>query len=174
MESIKTIEQLVSTFEDSDPSRQGLILRSIEIPKSEFEEHATWSDGCYTRNCIARKEDFEFILLCWDSECKTKIHDHAGQNCWVYQVDGEVREVRMKGSEEDLKPYSDETLEEGDLSYMHDKMGFHFIENEQDERAMTLHVYVRPIDACKVYNDDTSKFELVEMEYDSIADSVSA
>lgn len=174
MDSIKTIEQLVEVFEEADLTKQGRILQNLEIPSTEFEEHATWSRGSYTRNCITRRNDFELILLCWDAESKTKIHDHAGQHCWVYQVEGEVREVRLNGPAEDLKSYSDEVLEEGDLSYMHDKMGYHFIQNEQHKRAMTLHVYARPIDSCKVYNDESAEFETVDMEYDSICDRVSA
>lgn len=174
MDSITSIEQLVREFDDADPIEQGGILKRIEIPKSEFEEAASWREGDYTRNCIARTDDFEFILLCWDKHCKTKIHDHSGQNCWVYQVDGSVREVRYEGVGDGLNVYSEEILDKGGLSFMQDDMGYHMIENFNNSRAMTLHVYVKPIDSCLVYDDDAFRFKTVEMEYDTVGELVEA
>lgn len=174
MDSITTVEQLIQSFEDADPSEQGLILNNIEIPKSEFKEFASWSEGCYTRNCLARTDYFEFILICWDGNCQTKIHDHDGQNCWVYQVDSQLREVRFEGPETKLKVYSDNILNEGEVSYMNDQMGYHRIENPNDKKAMTLHIYANPIDQCKVYNEDTSSFEVATMVYDSVHEVIEA
>lgn len=168
MDTITTVEQLIESFQDAEPYEQGLILNNIDIPTSEFLQFTNWTDGCYTRNCLARTEEFEFILLCWDGNCQTKIHDHDGQDCWVYQVDGKLREVRYEGSEDNLKVYSDETLNEGEVSYMNDQMGYHRIENPSDTKAMTLHIYANPIERCKVYNEDTSRFEIATMVYDSV------
>lgn len=174
MDCIASVEQLIQSFQDSEPPEQGSVLKSIDIPLSEFLGFANWSDGCYTRNCLARCEEFEFVLICWDGHCKTKIHDHDGQDCWVYQVDGELRELRYKGPEDNLEVYSDRSLNEGELSYMNDKMGFHRIENPSDQRAMTLHVYANPIKQCKVYNEATSSFEIAVLDYDSIHEIVEA
>ena len=168
MNSITTVEQLIESFQDAEPYEQGLILNNVNIPTSEFRQFANWTDGCYTRNCLAKCDEFEFILLCWDGNCQTKIHDHAGQNCWVYQVDGELREVRFEGPEDKLEVYSDETLRKGEVSYMNDQMGYHRIENPNNTRAMTLHIYANPIEQCKVYNEDTSRFEITTMVYDSV------
>ena len=168
MPPITTIEQLIESFDDAEPSEQVGILKSIEIPTSEFLDFATWRDEGYTRNCVARKDDFEFILICWAKGAQTPIHGHAEQDCWVYQVDGEVRERRFEEVESGFKITNEAVLEEGRITYMHDRMGYHSIENISDKTAMTLHVYANPIDRCKVYNEDKGKFELVELDYDSI------
>lgn len=172
MDSITTVEQLVQSFDDADPEEQGRILRNINIPTSEFLEFASWTDECYTRNCIARCDKFEFILLCWDGNCKTKIHDHNGQDCWVYQVKGNLVETRFNGSEENLEVSHKAKLNPGDLSYMNDRMGYHRIENPDDSRAMTLHVYANPITQCQVFNEDTAVFETAHMEYDTLHEVV--
>ena len=174
MDSITTVEQLIQSFQDAEPSEQGKVLNNIDIPTSDFLDFANWSDDCYTRNCLARCDEFEFILICWDGNCKTKIHDHDGQNCWVYQVDGKLREVRFEGPENNLEVYSDNILDEGEVSYMNDQMGYHRIENPSDKRAMTLHIYAKPIEQCKVYNEESSSFETATMVYDSVHEVVEA
>ena len=168
MSTITTIDQLIECFDEAEPSEQVSVLKRIEIPKSEFKEYATWKKGGYTRNCLARKEGFEFILICWDAGSVTPIHGHGGEDCWVHQVSGLVKEKRYKKTSYGFEVTNDATLIEGGLTYMHDRMGYHTIENCTDEPSMTLHVYASPIDRCKVYNDEKGEFETVEMEYDTI------
>ncbi|MAT90283.1 MAG: hypothetical protein CMC35_06280 [Flavobacteriaceae bacterium] len=165
MTPITTIEQLVECFEEAAPSEQVHILKRAQIPLSEFEAYASWESANYTRNCIARRDQFEFILLCWEKGVKTGIHDHAGQNCWVCQLQGTLSEVRFEDINGSLKPCYEGSLEPGSMSYMDDSMGYHLLENASEERAMTLHVYVNPIDSCQVYNEETASFETSEMEY---------
>jgi hypothetical protein len=86
----------------------------------------------------------------------------------VYQVDGEVRERRYRNSSSGFEMTNEAILSEGNITYMHDRMGYHTIENVFSERAMTLHVYANPIDTCEVYNLETSSFERKEMKYDSM------
>lgn len=170
---ITSIEQLISCFDDAEPAEQVSVLKRIQIPVSDFENYATWSDeGGYTRNCIARLNGFEFILLCWNPGAITPLHDHAGQNCWVYQVDGSVRERRYKKDGEAFELTNDMVLDAGRLCYMHDRMGYHTLENESNIRSMTLHVYANPIDRCQVFNEEKACFETVEMQYDSIEGNI--
>lgn len=170
MEPISTIQELIETFDDADPLEQAKIIKNIDIPLAEFEEHASWRKGDYTRNCLAKTEDYEFILLCWDGHCETAIHDHAGQNCWVYQVDGTVKETRYTNDPESLDVESVGDLRPGQVSYMNDQLGYHKIANETGEQSMTLHVYVKPIEACQVLNEDTKRFEIKQMEYDQVCE----
>jgi cysteine dioxygenase len=168
MSTITTIDQLIECFDEAEPSEQVGVLKRIAIPKSHFEEYATWEKGGYTRNCIARRDGFEFILLCWNSGAATPIHGHGGEDCWVYQVAGSVRERRYVEVESGFDVTNEAVLEEGKITYMHDRMGYHTIENNSEKGAMTLHVYANPIDRCKVYNEEEGCFEVKEMEYDTI------
>lgn len=169
---ITTIEQLISSFDDAEPSEQVGILKRINIPVSDFARYATWKDGGYTRNCVARHEKFEFILLCWSPGAVTPIHGHDGQDCWVYQVDGSVREKRFAQSGNSFEITNDMTLDAGKLCYMNDKMGYHALANESAQRSMTLHIYANPIDRCEVFNEERDCFVTVEMEYDTVEGNV--
>lgn len=168
MTEIKTIEELIEQFDKADFSAQKSALKRINIPTAEFEEYATWEDGSYTRNCIARKDGFEFILLCWAKDAGSPIHGHDGQHCWVYQVCGTVNEKRFDYNNGVFIETNNANLGEGDITYMHDRMGYHSIQNITNSGAMTLHIYANPIDRCEVYNEEKGMFEIVEMEYDTI------
>lgn len=165
MNSILTIEQLTENLDLVEPHKQAKIMKRIQIPASELEAYATWAKQSYTRNCLARTEKYEIILLCWDIDAKAPIHDHGGEDCWVYQVQGTVQEIRYQEENDILKETHRQTLTPNKLTYMHDRMGYHTIGNISNQRAMTLHIYASPIDICQVYNNKTDSFETKTMSY---------
>jgi cysteine dioxygenase len=167
MREITTIEKLIEVLDSSSKEERSEIISHINLKAEDLIDYATWKEGDYTRNCLARSAKYEIILLCWDKKSVTPIHGHGGQDCWVYQVDGEVLEMRFqRNDEEDLTLTEKLSLEEGSVSYMTDEMGFHLIKNKSKQKAMTLHVYAGPIDACEIYCNEENKFKITEMEYD--------
>jgi cysteine dioxygenase len=165
MNHIISIEQLAETLDQVAPLDHAKTMKRIKIEAQELEPYTTWSDQCYTRNCLARTKEYELILLCWDIGSKTPIHGHGGEDCWVYQVQGTVKEIRFEQNVGLLKVTDEMVLTPGKLTYMNDIMGYHSIENISNQRAMTLHIYASPIDTCKVYNDEEDCFEIKEMSY---------
>lgn len=165
---ISTIPELIQQLNNAPSDKFSSILKKIDIPASDFDSYATWCKEDYTRNCIARTPDYEMILLCWDQNIKTAIHDHGGQDCWVYQVKGKIEEtlykkLDQKGLENPIK----QTIKEGELTYMNDEMGFHALENISDHRSLTLHIYNAPIEACKIFDEEEERLNEVEMSYDT-------
>lgn len=169
MNPITTIEQLIESFENSEPDEHSSILHSINISTEDFAQHASWKKQNYTRNCLTKKEGFELILLCWDANTVTKVHDHNGQNCWVYQIKGRMIEERFSYESGDLDLIKTIELDEGGISYMHDSMGFHRLINPENTRAMTLHIYANPIEQCKIFEEEQNTFNTVALAYDTIA-----
>ena len=171
MGQITTIESLIDALDNSSESDRAQIVADLNLETEELEKFATWSDECYTRNCIARSAEYEIILLCWDAGAVTPIHGHDGQDCWVYQVQGDVLEMRFKAKSKDRLMLSEKLiLKAGDFSYMTDEMGYHLIKNDGKGKAMTLHIYAGPIDECEVFCDEDQMFKLTELEYDSVAE----
>jgi cysteine dioxygenase len=165
MNHITSIEQLTKTLDSSGPLDRAKIMKRIKIEAHELESFTTWSKQGYTRNCLARTKQYELILLCWDIGAKTPIHGHGGEDCWVYQIQGVVKEMRFEQVGKLLKATNQIVLAPGKLTYMNDVMGYHSIENTSNQRAMTLHIYASPIDTCKVYNEKIDCFEIKEMSY---------
>ncbi|MEM6963844.1 MAG: cysteine dioxygenase family protein [Bacteroidota bacterium] len=168
MNHISTLPQLIDHLDNADPYDIKKVIKKIKLQASELESFATWKKGCYTRNCLGRTQAYELILLCWAIDAKTPIHGHGGKDCWVYQVQGTLDEVRFEQNDNnELIEKRRISLTPGRLTYMHDRMGYHAIENISGQRAMTLHIYASPIDACKVYNASKDCFETKEMSYDT-------
>ena len=165
MNPILTVDQLTETLDNADPEDYSKIMKRIRIGANNLDAYKTWTDQCYTRNCLARTDQYELILLCWDIGASAPIHGHGGEDCWVYQIQGTIEEKRYEEDQGCLKVTNQMILTPGKLTYMNDKMGYHSIGNISDQRAMTLHIYTSPIDSCKVYNASKDCFEMKEMSY---------
>ena len=167
---IQTLDELVTALIEGETTTFGALLRSMNLPKDEFEPYQSWSDSCYTRNCIVENESFELILICWEGKQITPIHNHGGEECWIYFIEGEFEEVVYK-IDNNQNPVVDKKLNvgPGDTSYMIDFMGVHSLRNCSENRGMSIHLYAKPIRSCQVFDEEMSEFILKEMSYDTKA-----
>lgn len=171
--NILSINDLVTALSEGERTTYNSIIRSIDIPTSEFENFCSWSDDCYTRNCIIENDKFELILLCWEPGQKTPIHDHGGEECWVRAVRGEFEEVIYKMDDNDEPQLVKSDISKtNDITYMIDFMGFHSLQNISDERSMSLHLYAKPIKTCNSYDEATGKIIHRELSYSTVAESI--
>ena len=145
----------------------------MNIPPSDFKAYEFWSEEGYTRNCLARTDSYELLLLCWDAHQGTPIHCHNGEECWVYVIDGELEEKRYEMNESDDLVLVEKSISQAsDLSYMSDEMGYHLLRNTKSQRAMSLHLYMNPIDECSIYDEENGVFIYKELQYDSVKGEV--
>ena len=165
MDPITSLQQLTETLDECDPQDYVKVATNMNIPKAEFEKYIFWNDDCYARNCIERTEVYELILICWKPGDETPVHGHDEQKCWIYQVDGKMHEERFQDEEGTLVSCNQMSLTPG--SYMEDNMGYHSLENKSDEKAMSLHLYISPIDHCQVFDPSEEGFCEKELKYDS-------
>lgn len=169
MDMIKSLNGLIETLKISDAEDFVKIAKNMHIPVEDFKKYMYWKDEDYSRNCIIKTDEFELILLCWKKGNITSIHGHDNQKCWIYQVDGEMTEIRYKqDSEGKLTECNRILLTPGKLCYMHDTMGYHLLKNHTDKKAMTLHLYMKPVDQCEVYNSDNNCFEERILGFDTV------
>ncbi len=167
--TLETLPGLILVLEDEERAKYTAILKSMKLPIAEFKKHATWSKTCYTRNCIFENENFELILICWEKEQVTAIHDHGGEECWVYFIEGDFREhVYTENENGKLDIVKTTEAMPGDVSYMIDFMGFHNLENRSNKRSLSLHLYAKPIKNCNVYDSKKNEFIRKELTYDSV------
>ena len=168
MNSIKNLAELIKTLRVCDSADYVKVAGNMHLPKSDFKKYTHWKSDGYTRNCIERTEHFELTLICWKPGDESPVHSHDDQRCWVYQVDGNMTESRYKLDEnETLNEYYKKELGPGSLSFMEDKMGYHALRNRSNQNAMTLHLYISPIDNCQVFNTSEERFKRKELIYDS-------
>ncbi len=170
MQAISSVEELLEILPECSGNEFVEISHGMELQPEDFEEYAYWSKDHYTRNCVSRSEEYELILLCWEPGQDTPVHCHNNEECWVYNLQGSVIEKRFdfrQGSKTEIEETQEAVMNEGEVSYMHDTMGFHSLHNTGEVRAMTLHLYIKPIDSCRVYVNEEIGFKRKELEYDT-------
>lgn len=164
-----SLNELISSLLEEERSMYTNIFRSMDIPTNAFKECCSWSDDCYTRNCIAQNEKYELILLCWEKGQVTPIHDHGGEECWVRIIQGEFKETIYKEDKTgNLIAVKSTISKAGDTTYMIDFMGCHSLENLSDSRSMSLHLYAKPIRSCNAFDEKTGKFVNKDLVYNTV------
>ncbi|MCT4697769.1 cysteine dioxygenase family protein [Tenacibaculum haliotis] len=156
---MQSLDELVTALSEGERTTFNHIIHSVKLPIKTFEDYISWSEECYTRNCIVNNEKFELILLCWEQGQITPIHDHGGEECWVKVIEGEFRETIYKEDEiGGLTFVKSSVSKENAVTYMKDFMGFHSLENLSKKRSMSLHLYAKPIRKCRAFDEKTKTF----------------
>ena len=117
----------------------------------EYEKYAFVNpDKMYTRNLVSATANHDLMLICWNPNKMSPIHDHNGSNCH-YKVlkvrrqqgkgvdilfdiqilnlrwQGEIREDLYEVREEQCRFLGSSTLKEGAVGYVNDRIGLHAI-----------------------------------------------
>ena len=164
----ESLDQLITALAEGDQSTYNHIIHAIDLEAIDFKEYISWSEDCYTRNCIADTAAFELILICWCEGHQTAIHDHGGEECWVKVIEGEFKETIYKQNELGVLNLTKSSISKtSDITYMKDFMGFHRLENIAKKRSMSLHLYAKPIRNCNVFNEESKTFVNKALDYDT-------
>lgn len=159
METIKTIEQLVHELSSMDETHSKVldIMSLVEIPIEEFEKYFRWNDARYTRNVLARTDNFEVLLVCWEKGQLSPVHDFNSQEAWIHPIVGKLREERFKINFEDerLERVSNMILGVNEFSYMK-QIAIHRYSNAYEGRSVSLNVYCKPVTEWRVYDESTT------------------
>lgn len=130
------------------------LLENAHLPEAEWSKYAMFSRSLpYTRNMIATDgKTYTLLLLCWNPNIESKIHDHPCEGCYVKVLKSSIKESRYsKNDEGEISLVHEDEYFPGSVTYMHDSIGLHKIGNPNaDEGAITLHLYTPPYKTCKV------------------------
>ena len=61
--TLQSLDELITALSEGERTTYNHIIHSIKFPENAFENYCSWSDECYTRNCIVDNEKFELILI---------------------------------------------------------------------------------------------------------------
>ena len=153
----KTITEAILSNETVEEKRDAikLELERLSLQDLDWSKYCFFVDGTYTRNAVIHNDDFSILVLCWSKSCKSQIHNHPCDGCFIVGLSGELEETRYEQNKEDKSLVLKERniVRKGDIAWMHDCMGYHRVSNMSDiEDAVTLHIYHPPFNACKSYN----------------------
>ncbi|KAI9656489.1 MAG: hypothetical protein M1821_004696 [Bathelium mastoideum] len=120
----------------------------------------------YTRNLVDQGNGTtELLILVWNPSKGSPVHDHADAHCIMRILKGSIKETRYAWPDKNisgpLQVTQEETVSEGDVSYMSDQLGLHTIMNPDPlETAVSLHLYSPPNaakDGFSIYSKETGK-----------------
>jgi cysteine dioxygenase len=130
--------------------------------------------GGYTRTCAFSDDRFEVLLLDWAPGAASEIHDHGGQHCWFVVLQGSLRvdDYRRLDSGDVpgravVEAGESRVLASGDLDLRSGKFDLHRV-SAGDVRAVSLHVYARPLQGYLVYDRQAQRCRQVSGAYDRI------
>ena len=159
------------------------LMAAYDSSLNEWQRFAFWDESKrYTRNLIATDySTFTLMLLCWNARQGSPVHDHASSECFMRVVQGRVSETQYDlidaptiaaaapsesitsatsilspssaASNSPLQVRREHTVGAGGVLFINDSIGLHKIDNPFDERAVTLHCYIPPYEACRCYNE---------------------
>ena len=161
----KQIDVFFEEFSSSSDRKFDELIKKYHLNEEMLIPYARWSKDRYQRVCLNRTKDMELVLLCWNKDQETPIHNHDGKECWVHVVKGQFEDT-LYSSELPKKLKTTQKISVGDSTYLTDEIGSHSLKNISGELALTLHLYARPINQCEVYHADSSEVEIRYMQYD--------
>ncbi|KAI6661929.1 Cysteine dioxygenase type 1-like [Oopsacas minuta] len=173
----KLICEVRKEFETTDRinvDRIKSILAGYKSNRIEWEKYTTWDHHRYTRNLVDEGNGkYNMMILCWGESQVSPVHSHPDSNCFVKLLSGVMQETIFalpstepgSGSKK-LVVKGEQQLKKDEVSYIHDSIGLHAMENpSHTEGAVTLHLYVPPYMECDVYDIRTGKISTSSMTF---------
>jgi len=160
--------------EDFHPGNVYHYLTSHAVDERSIEQYLIFSTKHYTRNLIFKNDLFELVAVCWEVGQASQIHNHHNQNCWMTIPIGRLRvqNFRVLEQKEDAGYCRLEPTDAFDIhKYMPAEVDpaepVHQVLNlaEFDQRAVSLHIYSRPFDRCRVYSLETDEYREIPLHY---------
>jgi cysteine dioxygenase type I len=165
-------------------------LVAYEIRTDELERYKQWLPDRHTRNKIFRNDMIEVMLICWPIGAVTPLHTHNGQLGWMTMIEGKLivenyRKIDCNRPENqqvvgmdclagatkiDMEHIGNEmAIPGGPLNTVDKTQTIHRIRNlsEWNERAVSMHVYSRPIDSCVVFDIEAGRCFRRDLKYDN-------
>jgi cysteine dioxygenase len=164
------------------------LCSSVQVTDASLAPYIFFDDKFYTRNLIYRDDLFEVMTICWQAGQKTAVHTHNGQLCWMITQRGNLAVIDYKwlGCDHpenqnvvgiDCLAGSDHTKLEvireveacaGGPVVTADKLQtIHRLYNlsENSERAVSIHIYSRPIDSCVAFDMENQRCYRRQLAY---------
>ena len=178
MLTIDQFTQGLSAIPEKDFTRERVdrYLRESRVEPASLTPYLHYTATHYTRNLIYRCALFELMAICWEVGQVSRIHNHAGQRCWMAVPIGRlaVQNYEVVGMDAatafcELREADRLEMDVAHPAYVQQERPIHAVLNlaEYAQRATSLHVYSRPYDRCLAYSKEEKKYGEVPLFFDT-------
>ncbi|RKP18549.1 hypothetical protein ROZALSC1DRAFT_26749 [Rozella allomycis CSF55] len=133
------------------------IMNGYKSKRCDWDRYAYLIPGKYTRNLVDDGNgSYNLLLLVWDKNSQSPIHDHSGSHCIMKVLEGTLTESRyewpLKDDNKPMNLVSSTDLSKDKSVYIHaDKIGLHRVSNNTDTLSVSLHLYTPPYQICQTF-----------------------
>ena len=157
---------------------QDYIIRH-QVRTESLEKYLHFSKGSYTRNLIFKNDLFECMTICWEIGQFSRVHNHRDQNCWMSAPIGRLKVQNFRVEDRHALAEHAGTcrlvatdiyeMSAANPVYVNPLEPVHQVLNlpEYNQRAVSIHVYSKPFDACEVYQLEKGTYGDVPLHYTS-------
>ncbi len=166
------VRSLTEEFERPEPSGRRIanLLSDYASSSDDWRSYALTSPRCYTRNLVELNEHFELLVLCWDKDQCSPVHNHEGQDCWMAVLEGPMEELHYEWPKAvgPLAPGPIRRFETGQVAYISDEIALHLIRAGAAAPSVSLHLYAKPYGECNSYCEETGDVTRKQLSYYSV------
>jgi cysteine dioxygenase len=165
----------VSAFDEIEQIRS--LLTEIPVAEPSLAPYLTWDGQHYTRNLIDKTDLYELVAVCWEVGQSSSVHNHRDQNCWMAAPVGKLRVENFHVEFQDIETGKCRLLASNTVELslsnpcaVDPREPVHRVINprEENQRAVTLHVYSRPFDTCMVYSPEQGTCGDIKLHYNTV------
>lgn len=138
---IYKLKDLISALKIKDDSYSE-ILDKIHFGFKEIEHLCFWDRDYYSKISIEKGDDYELVLICWEKDQQSPIHNHDLDEAWTYILKGELTEEIYTEAKGNSTLENTVTLSQKAISSIKkesDKV--HRLINSSNGRSVSLHLY---------------------------------
>ena len=143
------------------------LMQLVNIDPEEIKKCLNFSPENYTRNLFYKDNRFEILIMCWDTNQKSPIHDHD-QSFSVEKVfSGKITNInykRLNPETEEIQETNTENLLEGGVIFSIPE-DIHKIEPAENLPAVSIHLYSPPLKQMKCFNLENKTAQWAKLRY---------
>lgn len=122
-----------------------------KIKNIKIEDWEKWCNQSEEKKQIYKNKEYEMIIIKWDTNKESGIHDHPEKGCILKILEGEIEEEIYERKNEEIKYKRKNILnEENDTGFMKGNEIIHSIKNKK-KKAYTLNIYFTEEYKPKIY-----------------------
>lgn len=131
-----------------DQIKNGKKLKELEYLISNYKgtdwiNYAIFNKNKYNKNSIYSNNLIELVIISWNNNQSSGIHDHPKNGCLMKIIHGELNEYIYQKNNKELNLIDINYCMEDSIGYQEGSNGIHNIIN-CDCKTVTLHVYSPP------------------------------
>ncbi len=161
-----------TAFQQTEQVRR--FLQDAPVNPDSLAPYLHWDRQHYTRNLIDKNSLYELLAICWEVGQFSSVHNHRDQNCWMAVPIGRllvenfrVEHQNIAGGTCSIKATDAVEMNAAHPCAVDPSEPVHRVFNPQEfnQRAVSLHVYSRPFDACVVYSAEQGTCGEIKLHY---------